>query len=55
MFFVPKIAFVHATSETVIENSMALLTLKSEINFVKIQIYENAIKLFCKSIERIYK
>ena len=33
MFFVPKIAFVHATSENVIENSMALLTLKSEINF----------------------
>ena len=32
MFFVPKIAFVHATSENVIENSMALLTLKSEIN-----------------------
>lgn len=32
-----------------------LENIKSEINFVKIQIYENAIKLFCKSIERIYK
>lgn len=33
MVFVPKVAFVHATSENVIENSMSLLTLKSEINF----------------------
>lgn len=33
MVFIPKIAFVHATKDNVLENSMSLLTLKSEINF----------------------
>lgn len=33
MVFIPKIAFIHATPDNVLENSMALLTLKSEIQF----------------------
>lgn len=33
MVFIPKVAFVHATPDNVLENSMALLTLKSEIQF----------------------
>ncbi len=33
MVFIPKIAFVHATPDNVLENSMSLLTLKSELKF----------------------
>lgn len=33
MVFIPEIAFVHATAEHVIENSISLLTLKSSIKF----------------------
>lgn len=33
MVFIPEIAFVHATPENVIENSISLLTLRSPINF----------------------
>lgn len=33
MVFIPEIAFVHATPENVIENSISLLTLNSPINF----------------------
>lgn len=32
-----------------------LENIKSEINLAKVQIYENALELFCESVERIYK
>lgn len=32
-----------------------LENIKSELNFAKVQIYENALELFCESVERIYK
>lgn len=54
MVFMPGIAFVHATPENVIENSISLLTLKNEIKFgVKNQVSIKAIVVLANKTENM--